>query len=588
MLSIDIEQTFHASRGIDEKGLQRVRAEVLATDSISLPDLISESWKELANLQTQLINASRKVYLAKAALEPVHSLPDDLLVYIFEIVCQEAARYDYRYDTLLSWQRFQKRTTPIVKLSHVCCRWRRAALQARTLWANVLLDHTEPLPCQRLGTYLARSGSAPLRLTATIADSHYDDPRDPPYAASFAQYLETATSGHTARIAELHIRVFDRLRPVFPRVRTPALRYLRLAVEQNKHVLGYQIEEYWRGRGAEQGPLLLAAPQLETLVLQGTGPGSFFPYVENLGGVGVPWATLTSLRMYGLFCTTRSAVKVLRACGALCECVLAIDDTVDAVHGGFPTAPEWNSSTEVIVLPEMRKLSILWQATLLEDLLGHLRCSNLEELTLKIDVHELQQNNDSYLPNFDKSLLQFVHSSDLRRLRMLRLEGFGFPGDKEHPIIAGSDHTMLSCSVVLRSLPGLEKLYLSCRYDDGLLDALAETTSNGQPLLCPDLHRLELEFPYQPASDDLYARHLSMASRRWATPPKRKIDLCIMVRDVGEGQPSWRGIVMRKNVSILLASLKTIPNLDLLVPEDEVSTRGGFLSYTLSNILFMS
>ncbi|KAL1741802.1 hypothetical protein HDZ31DRAFT_44624 [Schizophyllum fasciatum] len=589
MLSIDIAQTFHASRGIDEKGLQRAREEVLGTDVFALPDLISESWKELANLQTQLINASRKLYLAKAALEPVHSLPDDLLVHIFELVCTSLLTPETsEYDTLHSWKRLEQRTAPIVALSHVCCRWRRAAFQARTLWADIFLDHTQGLPCQRVESHLARSGSAPLCLTATIADSHYDDPRDPPYAASFAQYLEAVSTGHAARVAKVHVRVFDRLRPIFPRVRTPALRVLQLAVEQNKHVLGYQIEEYWRGRGAEQGPLLLDAPNLATLVLQGTGEGSFFPYMENLGGVGVPWATLTRMRMKGVYCTTRSAVAVLRACVALRECALAIDDTIDAVHGGFPTAPEWASVATVLVLPTLRTLDITWRRTVQEDLVGRLRCPNLEEMELMMNVWERMQNHDSYMPSFGQALLRFAHETALSRLRSLRVEGFGFPGDKDHPITPeSSNRSVLLCSVLLRSLPALEVLHLSCRYDEGLLDALAETTDDGQPLLCPNLHQVELEFPYQPASEDLYARHLSMASRRWATPPKRRVRLCVLVRDVGEGQPSWKEIGMRNNVSILLASLKTIPNLDLYLPQGEVTTKGGFLSYTISNFLFL-
>ncbi|TRM70262.1 hypothetical protein BD626DRAFT_26278 [Schizophyllum amplum] len=579
MLSIDIEATFHASRGVDQKGLRRIRAEILETHSLALPDLISESWKELAVLQRQLIHVSRRLYLAKAALEPVHSLPDDLLVYIFDLVCRPD---DQDGSPLDGWRWFKSRPSPIVALSHACSRWRRAALQAKMLWSDIRVDQRDDVSSSGLLAYLERSETVPLRLTATIPDSHYDDPRDPPYLSSLTHYIEGALAGHASRVEELHIRVFDRLRPIFPRMQTPALRALHLVLEQNKHVLGYQVEEYWRARGVEQVPLLLDAPRLRALVLQGTGAGSFFPYMENLGRAGVLWSTLTVLRMHEVYCTTRSAAAVLRACRALRECRLAVDDTVDAVHGGFPTAPEWESSTTVVELPELRALAVVWRTVVQENLLGRLRSPYIEELSLALEPEELRDGGD--LSRFDASLLQFAEGSDVRDLRALRLEGFGLSG--VHPT-APSNRTAVSCSVLLRSLPRLKELHLACRYDDGLIDSLKETTQDGRPSLCPELCKVHLEFPCEPSAHHLVDRHLSMASTRWASPTV-EVDLCILPRDPIGGNFSWRDNLARKDVAAQLSSLRTTPKLRFSLPDsEERSPTGGFLSYAFSNFLFV-
>ncbi|KZO95367.1 hypothetical protein CALVIDRAFT_168531 [Calocera viscosa TUFC12733] len=113
-----------------------------------IPDLRPELLK---NSQTERLHEHRDRLLSLPC--PIHRLPDDLLMEIFEVVVEDEDQSSY------SWI-----------LSHVSGRWRRLALATPRLWTNIKLSlpFVTPKDAEYLHNSLEWSGSFPLTVRVAI------------------------------------------------------------------------------------------------------------------------------------------------------------------------------------------------------------------------------------------------------------------------------------------------------------------------------------------------------------------------------------------------------------------------------------
>ncbi|KZT52533.1 hypothetical protein CALCODRAFT_86911 [Calocera cornea HHB12733] len=109
----------------------------------------------------QLDNRTRSNAAQNAHL-PIARLPDGILQAIFEI---EAQPLQYIYVSSATSDRLPFQ----VRISHVCRRWRRLALQTARLWSTFVLNHQIPL---ELVTEVIRKRAKGAALNVNIPDSH--------------------------------------------------------------------------------------------------------------------------------------------------------------------------------------------------------------------------------------------------------------------------------------------------------------------------------------------------------------------------------------------------------------------------------
>ncbi|KAH9891341.1 hypothetical protein C8Q73DRAFT_703848 [Cubamyces lactineus] len=89
------------------------------------------------------------------ALLPVHGIPPEILLHIFELAC------DHCYDGYVNFRHRHKGHKPPLPLllTHVCRRWRDVALSAPVIWSRIDVPNKH-----LLDLFLVRSGAAALSL----------------------------------------------------------------------------------------------------------------------------------------------------------------------------------------------------------------------------------------------------------------------------------------------------------------------------------------------------------------------------------------------------------------------------------------
>ncbi|KAI0770933.1 hypothetical protein BD413DRAFT_70619 [Trametes elegans] len=123
----------------------------------SRPDCSSQSSDQLRLIESAMISMTRQVHEGLNARLPVHKLPTELWICIFEEVADHGLLKlrDPKDKSLLA------RARSLNIITHVCRIWRNRALNAPTLWARI--DRC-PGHGPRTDAFLLRSRSAPLSL----------------------------------------------------------------------------------------------------------------------------------------------------------------------------------------------------------------------------------------------------------------------------------------------------------------------------------------------------------------------------------------------------------------------------------------
>ncbi|KAF9075891.1 hypothetical protein BDP27DRAFT_1314675 [Rhodocollybia butyracea] len=139
---------------------------------------------EMARLQAQVIllqaqkqRLEQQRTKLRSLLSPMRKLPTEVLLHIFEYVCENNLFKCYSRTSSVSPTRLISPIIaypPTMAISSVCFRWRELALGSPSLWANITVEmHTDPLIqatrfISAVASYLERSGNWPLRLSLDI------------------------------------------------------------------------------------------------------------------------------------------------------------------------------------------------------------------------------------------------------------------------------------------------------------------------------------------------------------------------------------------------------------------------------------
>ncbi|TRM57723.1 hypothetical protein BD626DRAFT_464512 [Schizophyllum amplum] len=146
---------------------------------------------EMDNIQRMSFQLIEAVKYARNRRAPINRLPDEILEIIFLLA------QPYHADFIPSWPISTRWLRQMVAVTHVCKRWRDAALLCPSLWSAVNTCKS------RLGDVgedlLRRSGSAPLNVFYFTSRHPYDQLIQAP------PVLETVILNHGHRITRLHI-----------------------------------------------------------------------------------------------------------------------------------------------------------------------------------------------------------------------------------------------------------------------------------------------------------------------------------------------------------------------------------------------
>ncbi|KDN47191.1 hypothetical protein RSAG8_03670, partial [Rhizoctonia solani AG-8 WAC10335] len=120
----------------------------------------------------------------RAAPSPVSSLPPEILIQVFHLVCNDQSSPCSIVAELYSWEENSRPFwKPPVTLSHVCSHWRQLAVNLPSIWSHIDLFPDSMLSA-RSHAYLARSKQTLLDIhiavpiigaTADRQDHSYND-----------------------------------------------------------------------------------------------------------------------------------------------------------------------------------------------------------------------------------------------------------------------------------------------------------------------------------------------------------------------------------------------------------------------------
>lgn len=169
-------------------------------------------------------------------LNPVQSLPDDVLAIIFEMVYQHRFPYCRRYEGHM-------RQSPIT-LTHVCRRWRGVALSLSSLWnclhifTNVIdSDLRSAKKSEVLKALLLRSGQRKLSITLSCFDGQdgavelWRDFRQDgwcAFSACLSRLLQEHNRWQHCAIFSSYEQVMNKIQVQLMRYDYPSLEYLQL------------------------------------------------------------------------------------------------------------------------------------------------------------------------------------------------------------------------------------------------------------------------------------------------------------------------------------------------------------------------
>ncbi|KAI9062270.1 hypothetical protein FKP32DRAFT_1574310, partial [Trametes sanguinea] len=205
-------------------------------------------------------------------LAAVNRVPAEVLLNVFElviysdiIICEAPLLYSkVKRDAVSLSLRVEESpprlvsTGSLLKLTHVCKRWRDVALSAPTLWTRI--DNEQP---EQLEAFLKRSRSVPLSLN--LSNKHGDT-----IPATIREH------GHRIRRLDITMRVDCRPLPLLPLLdfEAPLLRCLTIRQDQQTALAEHQH------------PLLFQdkVPNLQALALKCTSwlPANRFPRLTHL------------------------------------------------------------------------------------------------------------------------------------------------------------------------------------------------------------------------------------------------------------------------------------------------------------------
>ena len=127
-------------------------------------DIEIKSLKEAIQAEIRSFEESVRVLkLRRNALQPISSIPPEILTAIFSFLCLSDV-------PSLRVKLAQNRTR--LRISHVCHQWREIALNQPQLWSHVNFNITSPAGATEI---LARAQSAPLHMEIGVSGRHRFD-----------------------------------------------------------------------------------------------------------------------------------------------------------------------------------------------------------------------------------------------------------------------------------------------------------------------------------------------------------------------------------------------------------------------------
>ncbi|EJC97936.1 uncharacterized protein FOMMEDRAFT_46963, partial [Fomitiporia mediterranea MF3/22] len=176
-------------------------------------------------------------------------LPPEVLAYIFEIGTRaEEADESWDVEEDDGDEDYEDLPFP-VRMSHVCRRWRRIAINMPSLWTT--LDFAEPRPFEKSRVWLERSKQAPLNLVIDL--SVFDDESD-----SDTDFQDDGEDRELVKDRQLSLDLNYILDLIIPHV--SRWRTFELSVTLYKHI-------YLALKRLEKCPADPGAPLLETFAL---------------------------------------------------------------------------------------------------------------------------------------------------------------------------------------------------------------------------------------------------------------------------------------------------------------------------------
>ena len=178
---------------------------------------------------------------------PIHRLPPDILLQIFDIIVAEWASLlpqdsDNSSDYALwnwRWTREEETHFPsyswIPRICHTCMHWRELALNSACLWNRVIVTQHDSLP-----TILERSQAVPISAFYFITHEYSDQEKQQRVYDTLLPYFD--------RVRELHIASvlpFDVVRGILPKGPFSQIQELTLLLPKSKKFEDENEEFHW-------------------------------------------------------------------------------------------------------------------------------------------------------------------------------------------------------------------------------------------------------------------------------------------------------------------------------------------------------
>ncbi|KAI9069121.1 hypothetical protein FKP32DRAFT_1671636 [Trametes sanguinea] len=255
---------------------------------------------------------------------PISRLPVELLVCIFNIVCERT-----KDSKPTSYPR------PLVVLTHVCYRWRHAALECHSLWVNIEAGSPSALVCAE------RAEDLPLNVSLSLDDS---DVR----VVKQRKILKRLSSRVTC-LSLMQTSLWARELPPFGRILaalTPSLSFLRIVILSNAGFQRVHSQILFPTSGSKHWIPARVATSLKSTVLD--SPHPLFPALScpALTALNVVFRSEDSFESFTVFLRGTPTLEDLEATILL----LRTDDLPD--FRARPSLPPPAS------LPRLRRLRI--------------------------------------------------------------------------------------------------------------------------------------------------------------------------------------------------------------------------------------